>query len=263
LADQLEIITSVSNGTIKRARALRQREEREAQRSFLAEGVRVVEEGLRAGVAPTLLLCTPLALEQTRVNALVQQARQTGCPVRQITDRVMSATSDTVNPSGVLAVFPIRPGVTPTPLDWALVADGLRDPGNLGTILRSAWATRVQLVITTVNTVDLHSPKVVRSAMGAHFHLALHEGRSWPEIRSTLQGMTLLLAKARSGDEYWRVDWRRPTALMIGGEAEGASTEAERMADGFVNIPMDASAESINAAVAASILLFEAARQRQ
>lgn len=263
MADQLETITSVSNETIKRARALRQREEREKQLSFLAEGVRVVEEGLRSGVVPTLLLCTPTALQQSRVDALVQQARQMGSAVRQVNDRVMSAVSDTVNPSGVLAVFPIRPAPVPVPLDWALVADGLRDPGNLGTVLRSAWATRVQLVITTANTVDLHSPKVVRSAMGAHFHLALQEGLSWPEIRSALQGMNLLLAKARCGDVYWKVDWRRPTALVIGGEADGASSEAERTADGFVSIPMDPTAESINAAVAASILLFEAARQRE
>jgi TrmH family RNA methyltransferase len=263
VADQLEIITSVSNETVKRVRALQQREEREQQCSFLAEGVRVVEEGIRAGIAPTMLLCTLSALEQPRVDAIVRQVRQTGCPVRQTTDRVMSAVSDTVNPSGVLAVFPIRQSVVPSPLRWVLVADGLRDPGNLGTVLRSAWATQVQLVLTTANTVDVHSPKVVRSAMGAHFRLALQEGHSWPEIRHTLQGMYILLAKQRSGEAYWGVDWQRPTALVIGGEAEGASSEAERMADGFVHIPMDPTAESINAAVAASILLFEGARQRQ
>ena len=263
MSDQLEIIASVTNETIKRARALQQRSERDERHSFLAEGVRVVEEGLKSGAAPTLLLCTPSAVEQPRVGALVRQARQSGCCVRQTTERVMSAVSDTVNPSGVLAVFPIRPSVVSGPLTWVLVADGLRDPGNLGTILRSAWATRVQLVITTANTVDLHSPKVVRAAMGAHFHLALQEGLSWSEIKHLLQGLNLLVAKPRTGDTYWRVDWQRSTALVIGGEAEGASDEAERLADGFVHIPMDPTAESVNAAVAASILLFEAARQRQ
>ena len=261
MTDQSEIITSVANETIKRVRALQQREAREQQRSFVAEGVRVIEEGIRAGIVPTLLLVTPSALEQPRVDTLVSQARQAGCLVRPTTDRVMTAVSDTVNPSGVLAVFPIRPIVIPSPLHWVLVADGLRDPGNLGTVLRSAWATQVQLVITTANTVDVHSPKVVRSAMGAHFHLVLQEDRSWSEIRSTLQGIHILLAKARSGEAYWGVDWQRPIALVIGGEADGASGEAESMADGFVHIPMDPTAESINAAVAASILLFEKNRQ--
>ncbi len=263
MPEHLEMITSVSNETIRRVRALHQRQERDEQRCFLAEGVRVVEEGLRAGIAPTLLLCTPSALAQPRIVALVHRARQVGCLVRQTSDRVMAAASDTVNPSGVLAVFPILPSVVPTPLHWVLVADGLRDPGNLGTILRSAWATQVQLVITTANTVDVHSPKVVRAAMGAHFHLALQQERSWPEIRDSLQGINILLAKPRCGEAYWEVDWRRPTALVIGGEAEGASSEAESMADGLVHIPMDPTAESVNAAVAASILLFEAARQRQ
>jgi TrmH family RNA methyltransferase len=261
--DSSDEVTSVGNAKVRSVRALLRRQGREEQRAFVAEGVRVIEEGFRAGVMPSLLFCTPSTLQQPRAKAIVDQARQTGCDVRTVSDRVMAAMAATVTPSGILAVFPIPPVTAPGPLNWILIADGLRDPGNLGTILRSAWATHVQLVITTPSTVDLYGPKVVRAAMGAHFHLALWADQGWPAVEETVRGLNVLLAKPRAGEEYWKVDWRRPTALLIGGEAAGASAEAERFTTGYVNIPMDETTESVNASVAASILLFEAARQRR
>jgi TrmH family RNA methyltransferase len=138
----------------------------------------------------------------------------------------------------------------------------LRDPGNLGTILRSALAARVQLVLTTAGTVDVYSPKVVRAGMGAHFGLNLLVEPPWPAVEEALHGLHVLVATPRQGTPYWQVDWRQPTALLIGGEAEGISAKAEKLATGYAKIPMAERVESLNAAVAASILLFEGARQR-
>ena len=174
----------------------------------------------------------------------------------------MAVMSDTVTPPGILAVLPMSECLIPRPLTWVLVVDRLRDPGNMGTMLRSALAAGVELVITTKGTVDVYSPKVVRAGMGAHFALNLCVEQPWQAIEDSLEGLRVFLAKPRQGSAYWKVDWRQPTALCIGGEAQGASTNAERLATDAVTIPMREGVESLNAAVAASILLFEAARQR-
>ena len=170
------------------------------------------------------------------------------------------ACSDTQSPQGVLLVVPFvqippRPGVV-------LILDQLRDPGNLGTILRSAKAAGVGQVILTPGTVDAYSPKVVRGAMGAHFHLPV-SSLDWPAIAGQLAGREAWLADAASGAAYDEVDWVRPSALIVGGEASGAGQEANSQATGRVTIPMAGQVESLNAAMAATVILFEAARQRR
>jgi len=262
LPDNSSAITSTTNESVKYVRSLHRRRTRYQEGAFIAEGVRAVEEGIRAGTQPAFLFHTPLIADSPRALATVSQAEQQGVRIRAVNEPVMAAMADTVTPSGILAVFPIPQCTIPEPLTWVLVVDGLRDPGNLGTILRSALAARVQLVIATPGTVDAYSPKVVRAAMGAHFRLNLLMDRPWSAIEHTLRGLRVLLAKPQEGDPYWKVDWREPCALLIGGEAEGISTEAEKIASSYVNIPMDPEVESLNAAVAASVLLFEAAHQR-
>jgi len=174
----------------------------------------------------------------------------------------MKAMADTISPQGVLAVVPFVELAPPLSPSLVLVVDRLRDPGNLGTILRSANAAGVEQVILTPKTVDPYNPKVVRGAMGAHFRLPI-KALSWPEIAGALTGVQILLADARAEQAYYQVDWRQPSALIIGGEAQGASQEARELAVTTIAIPMHGRTESLNAAVAASVILFEAARQRQ
>jgi len=191
---------------------------------------------------------------------LLQAFADVGKPGTTVSEEVMRAISDTQTPPGLLAVVPISE--KPPKEGLLLIVDRLRDPGNLGTILRSAWAAGVGQLVTTKGTVDIYSPKVVRGAMGAHFHLSLAPDKGWEEIEPLLEGRQILLAEARGEVAYHEVDWSKPSALIIGGEAEGASEEAKRLAHKRVYIPMPGGAESLNAAVAASIILFEAARQR-
>ena len=256
------MITSTANESVKYVRSLYRRRVRYGERTFVAEGLRTVEEALEAGVQPAFVFHTLAMLDVPRARSLLMQAEQQGVSVKVVSEPVMSVIADTVTPSGILAVLPMPECTIPRPLTWVLVLDSLRDPGNLGTILRSALATGVELVVTTKGTVDVYSPKVVRAGMGAHFRLNLCVDRTWSTIEGLLAGLQVLLAEPRSGLPYWEVNWRQPTALVIGGEAEGAAPEAKRMATGRVMIPMHAEVESLNAAVAASVLLFEAARQR-
>jgi TrmH family RNA methyltransferase len=171
--------------------------------------------------------------------------------------------ADTVHPSGILAVMPMPAQARPRATTLTLIIDQLRDPGNMGTVLRSALAAGVDLVLTTAQSVDVYSPKVVRAAMGAHFRLPMILNQSWTAIRESTRGMNVVLADpAEAGQAYWTLDWRLPMALIIGSEAEGASGDARDLATARVSIPMRGDVESLNAGVAASIILFEAARQR-
>jgi TrmH family RNA methyltransferase len=254
------LITSLANEKVKLARLLHRRRGREKERLFIVEGVRLCEEAWRAGVIPALLFYTPEVAAEERVMRLLEAFADVAKRGMIVSEEVMRAISDTQTPQGLLAVVPISE--KPPGEGLLLIVDRLRDPGNLGTILRSAWAAGVGRVVTTKGTVDIYSPKVVRGAMGAHFHLSLAPDREWKEIEPLLEERQALLADARGQVAYHEVDWTLPSALIIGGEAEGASEEAKRLAHKRAYIPMPGGAESLNAAVAASIILFEAARQQ-
>src|SRR5262249_42024902 len=141
--------------------------------------------------------------------------------------------------------------------------DRVRDPGNAGTILRSADASGVAPTVAFVGSVDAYAPKVVRAAMGAHFRLTILDDVSWDRLLPRLKGRPRVLATASGGIRYDELDWTRDTVLVVGGEAEGAGAEADSLATDRVTIPMAGPTESLNAAMAGTILLFEAARQRR
>ena len=259
------MITSSHNPKIQQVRALlAQRAERESAGAFVVEGVRLCEEAHAAGWQPNLLLFSQqLSLRGRR---LLEELSTTGANVEEIPDHLMDSVAGTETPQGILAVFPFRSIQAPPNLDFVVVLDGLRDPGNLGTILRSAAAAGVQSLLLTPGTADPYAPKVLRSAMGAHFRLPIQLS-GWDEIealrsRSSAAPLKYFLAEAEGGRPCWQTDFRQPLALIIGAEAEGASPSARRLADGLVTIPMPGRSESLNAAMAASILLFEVVRQR-
>lgn len=254
------MIISLANEKVKLTRSLHRRRGREKERLFIAEGVRLCEEISRAGVIPALLFYTSEVAAEKRAKKLLQAFAEVCKRGMEVSEEVMRAISATQTPQGVLAVVPILE--KPPGEGLSLIVDRLRDPGNLGTILRSAWAVGVGQVVTTKGTVDIYSPKVVRGAMGAHFHLSLAPDKEWKEIEPLLEERQVLLADARGEVAYYEVNWNLPVVLIIGGEAEGASEEAKRLAHKRVYIPMPGGAESLNAAVAASIILFEAARQQ-
>ena len=256
------MITSLSNPTIKLVRALQsQRKAREKEQSFVIEGVRLVEDAVRAEAPVTLVLHTDDL--DARGRAALSQLARLGAQVEAVSPKVMAAASDTQTPQGLLAVVPLPHFATRSGhLSFVIILDRLSDPGNLGTILRTADAAGVEAVFLAPGTVDAHNPKVVRAAMGAHFHLPINE-RTWDELAELLTQVEVWLAEAREGKPYDRVDWRAPFALIIGSEAEGPSAAACRFTPKRVHIPMPGRAESLNAAVAAGVLLFEAARQRR
>ena len=254
-------ISSPENPKVKDLRSLHRRSARYGERLFLIEGVRLVEEALQAGIPLQTVLYVPERLEETARGAALRVRLAASLAAFSTTPRILDTVADTVTPQGVVAAVPY-PDLPPHPEGLVLVLDRLRDPGNCGTILRTAEAAGVGLVCFAPGTVDPFSPKVVRAGMGAHFRLPLRAAASWDEIASIVAGRQVLLAAVKAGRPYDAVDWKIPTALIVGGEAEGASEEAHRLATETVSIPMAGAVESLNAAVASGILLFAALRQR-
>ncbi len=259
------MITSSHNPKIQRVRGLMARHKDRAEgRAFVVEGVRLLEEALAAGCQPELVLFTQQLNE--RGQKLLKQLTAGGCEVEEILPSLMDSISGTEAPQGILAVVPfINNNNLPQDMDFVIIADGLRDPGNLGTLLRSAAAAGAQAVLLSPTCADVFAPKVVRAGMGAHFRVALAE-MNWEEMREVIHAqrrrLKVFIAESGSGKPCWQADFRQPMALLIGGEAEGASPEGQSLADEAVTIPMPGGSESLNAAVAASILIFEIIRQR-
>jgi RNA methyltransferase, TrmH family len=255
------MIISAQNPKLKLARSLlgRPKERREAV-AFVAEGVRLVEEALEAGWSFQFVLTGEKL--SARGQALGKRLKTKGIIVEQITDALLGSISETETAQGVIAILDQTSLPIPQTLDFILILDQIRDPGNLGTLLRSAAAAGVQAVFLPPETTDAFAPKVIRAGMGAHFRLPIH-ALPWEQIRSICEssGLKILLADM-DGASCWQSDLRLPLALLIGGEAKGASEQARRLADAKISIPMPGGSESLNAATAGAILLFEVVRQR-
>jgi len=254
------MITSSTNKQIKWVRTLQsKRRARQTDRMFVIEGTRLFEEALLAGRKPHLVLYTPEWGD--RFPQLLGQLRSSQAQIEVVSEAVLAHCSDVETPQGVLAVVPIETTVSPQPPAIALVLDRLADPGNLGAILRTAQAAQVGVVYLTPGNVDVYNPKVVRAGMGAHFRLMIQEAPI-EQIIAYLEDLELWTAEARSGEVYHGIDWRKPVALAIGSEAHGIDPALRGRASGQVHIPIADHSESLNAATAAAIILFEIQRQR-
>jgi TrmH family RNA methyltransferase len=258
------MITSVNNPRIQAIRKLQtQTKARREEQAFVIEGVRLAEEALVGGWESPLVLFTDQLDKRGRVVLDGFNAR--GVLVEQVTEAVMKAVSDTETPQGILVVLTLHTLPIPENTNFVFILDGVRDPGNLGTILRTAAAAGVQAVLLAPGSADAFSPKVVRGGMGAHFRLPIHQP-GWDSIKRILKesrsNLRIYLADSTAGIPYTHVDFRSPVALIVGGESGGAGSESVSLADETVHIPMPGGSESLNAAIAASILMFEVVRQR-
>lgn len=261
---QVSVITSSANPHIKRLRSLAtDKRDRRRERSFLLEGVRLVATALEAGAPLDLVLYAPEQLASTASGrALLAQIEKLPYAYAA-SEQAVAAACETVSPQGVVAAAP-WPELETRPGQLVLILDGVQDPGNVGTLLRTAEAVGASEVICIKGSADLYSPKVVRSAMGAHFFLPLRVDFAWEDVASYLgQRYTIYAADAEAELSYFDVDWSRPSALVVGNEANGLSAAALQHAHSMLSIPMVGRSESLNAAVAGSVIMFEALRQRR
>ncbi|MDQ7820111.1 MAG: RNA methyltransferase [Armatimonadota bacterium] len=257
------VLTSTRHPLVRRIRALAEREAREAEGRLLVEGIRLLEEVLDAGIPIEVLVYDPDAATG-RAAAVLARARQQGARLVPAAPHVVAACSQVETPQGLVAVVH-RPTVDEQALlaspDLLLtVADGVQDPGNLGAIIRAADAAGATGVLVT-GGVDPHHPKVVRASMGSLFHLPV---KAVPpaQARDLLagRGVRVLVADPRGEVEYTEADYSRPVALVVGSEARGPDPAWRDAAETTVRIPLYGRAESLNVALAAGLLLYEARR---
>ena len=256
------MITSSQNPKLKLVRSLmgRAKERREAN-AFVVEGVRLVEEASKAGWEFQFALFSDGLSERGR--ELVDKLSANNIEADEVAGDLLQKLSDTESPQGILAVLDLTPLPIPESLDFVLIPDQIRDPGNLGTLLRTAAATGVQAILLPSETTDIFAPKVVRAGMGGHFWLPIIT-MEWDEIEGVCKGAGLEVFLADMyGQPCWKADFRNPLALIIGGEAEGASEQARQLAKGTISIPISEKVESLNAGVAGAVLMFEVVRQRK
>ncbi len=255
------VIRSPSNAALKYVRSLQRRQKRHAERAFVVEGDRAIEDGLQTGAIPSLLLIRDdrVGDEQDWLRSL--QAR---VPARVVASTLFDGVSDTSTPQGTLAVFPfpdVPAAATRSPL--YVVIDRVRDPGNLGTLLRAAVGAGVTAALLSDETVDPYHPRAVRAGMGAHFRLPIEA--LTPDTWANLEAACALRAVAAADGlvPYEGLDWTQPAALILGSEADGVTADAASLATTSVRIPLLGGLESLNVGVAGAVILFEAARQRR
>jgi RNA methyltransferase, TrmH family len=259
------MITSKKNPRIQFIRSLLQdRKIRDDSGQFIIEGVRLVEEAAADQSSIQEIFYTQSLSE--RGNTLLEHLQTAKIPIEEVDENIFLSLMDTSTSQGIAAICKKTDKEIPDNMDFVIIADQLRDPGNMGTLLRTAAAAGAQAVFTTPGSVDLYSPKVVRSAMGAHFHIFCAE-LDWERLQdikenNTFQGITSYVAAADAQSVYWNCDFTQPALIIIGNEADGASDNAFHLADHRVSIPMPGDFESLNAAVAAGIIIFEIVRQR-
>jgi TrmH family RNA methyltransferase len=228
--------------------------------AFIAEGIRLVEEAVNTNW-PIDFLLYDQTLSGRGLNLIRDLQSQSYIDISEVSPHLMAAISDTETPQGILAVLKIGHLPLPKSPTFVVLADQIRDPGNLGTLLRTTEAAGGDAVLLSPGTVDAYSPKVVRAGMGAHFHLPIRN-LSWKEIEYYLANIPIFLAESEGGLPLWEADLTQPCALLIGGEAFGASAQGNMLATQIITIPMRGRAESLNAAVAAGILIGEVLHQR-
>jgi TrmH family RNA methyltransferase len=273
------MITSGSNQHIALLRALHTSKGRAEHGAFLIEGPHLLEAALDARIIPPLIVYDPAHLERTptgrRLLGRIEEAHASGAQTFDAAPAAIERAGDTRTPQGVVASV-AQSDLAPERLraqrrgrmrPILLVLDAISDPGNLGTILRSALAADVDEVLLAPGCADPYAPKVVRAGSGAHFHLPVRADLTWRAMGGLLGGapaiQQTLLTEAEAHTPYDSLDLTQRTALIVGNEAHGASPEAARLATARISIPMWNKVESLNAAIAASVVLFEAARQRR
>jgi TrmH family RNA methyltransferase len=274
----MTVITSPANPRIAKLQTLHTTRGRKKSGLFLMEGPHLLEALLNANLLPAEVYYQPDLLRRTHEGAaLLERIVHSSLAPQQlieVSERVIEVLGEAQTSQGIVSVLPLnaldlkqieqRRGPAYRPC--LLILDDMADPGNMGTILRTALAADVAAVLHTPNCVDYYSPKVVRAAAGAHISLPVEADLSWEAITARVDAhcngsLRVLLAEASGTAIYYEQDLTRPFALIIGNEAHGPSQEARMLATQLLRIPLANSVESLNAAMAAGIILYEAVRQ--
>lgn len=260
-------ITSASNPTIKMIRSLYRRKQRWTKKLFLIEGIKIVEECIDINHPIENIVYSDDLFSAQGGEALFNRIKHDRRLIN-IPSKLYREISDTETPQGILAVvkFEINSITNASIGDnpFILLLDKVKDPGNMGTIIRTADAFGIDGIIVTDGCVDVYNPKVVRATMGSIFRVPIYNETNGAEIIKKLKdkGMTIYSTSLEESRYIQNVDFNKSCVLIIGNESRGVSSDIIALADRLIKIPMLGGAESLNAAIASSIIMYEAIRQR-
>lgn len=256
------MLTSLQNPLVKQIRKLHRAKERRQEQLFLLEGTHLIEAVCRTD-RPLVTLCHTLEWQVAHPQ-LWQQSSQQSDRVEQVSSEVLRSMATTVEPDGVIAV--LARSTTPQPRfsSLGLVLETVQDPGNLGTIIRTAAAAGAEGLLLSADSVDLDHPKVLRASAGQWFQLPMATS---PNLKVEIQtyqsqGMQVIATLPTATQTHWETDLCQPTLVLLGNEGAGLSAELAALADRQVTIPLSPGVESLNLAIAAALILYEAKRQR-
>ena len=255
------ILTSIKNPLIKQIRKLHRSKERHKQNLLLIEGTNLIEAACQADYKLDTVFFTERWREnhQSLCRGIASQFN-----TQAVSLEVLKAIATTVNPDGVVAIAP-RPAIAKSASihKLGIALERLQDPGNLGTIIRTAAATEVDSLWLSSDSVDFYSPKVLRASTGSWFSVPVTTNQNLRQLAMEQQqrGVQIIATTSRSTQTYWELDFSRPSLLLLGNEGAGLPTELIDLADEVVTIPVAERVESLNVATAAALLLYEARRQ--
>jgi RNA methyltransferase, TrmH family len=254
----------MNQNEIKKVSSLTQGKYRKEYGLFLAEGIHVVEELLKSSWAIQLLVVSHEAADSGNLKSLIDATTRRRVKVEAVTRIIFDKLTTTDTPQGILAVAKLPPN-DPGRLisqNRILIADGVSDPGNLGTMIRTAAAFGFGGFVTTPGSADIFNPKTVRATQGALFHLVVANHLSYEDIASKLKMSHRIYAlSAEATADLQSVKPAVKSALVVGAEISGVSREILKIADQIIRIPMSGPVESLNAAVAAGIAMYEFVRR--
>lgn len=260
-------VTSLANPVVKHIRSLYLRKGRERAKMAVLEGTRLIQDGIARGVRFGEALCSESFYQSESGSMLICELSAKGAEVILVPDSLIERISDTETPQGIIASIAIEePSISEVFFDLSrlfLILDGVQDPGNVGTLIRTGAAAGVGCVILTKGCADVYNPKTLRSTMGAVFAVPVIERVEPRDVIDHIKtaGVNLVVADGEGETDYCDPWYTGKTCLVIGNEAHGVSDVFLDVADVRVKIPMMNDVESLNAAVAGSILLYEAYRQ--
>jgi RNA methyltransferase, TrmH family len=263
----IETITSFANATVKQLRALHDKKNRQSEGLFLAEGLRILTEALEAGQAPQILAFGPTARNHPLVRQLIEAALAQQGKVIEVSDEILAKIARKDNPHMVLGAYPLQSLALEALIlsrpELVIALEGLKDPGNLGTILRTGDAVGASAIILLDDCCDPFSTEAVRASMGALFTQKLAHTR-WPQFQSWIKAQKMQLVGAYLHDDtqdYQALRYKRPTCLLIGNEQSGLPEAYAMACDALVKMPMYGKADSLNAAMATGVLAYEVRNQ--
>lgn len=255
------MITSKDNQLVKYIKSLSQKKYRDINHEYIVEGLKMVKEAIENNEPiQTLIICEEL-IQKSEIIALKELLSD---KTEYVSKPVFETITDTKTPQGVLAVIKEKSENNLEYSNIIFALDDLQDPGNLGTIIRTLDSAGYKDLILSKDTADPYNPKVVRSTMGAIFRLQLHKNLDFIKELQDLKskGYKIVVTALDTEKYYYDLNFKEKLVIIIGNESKGVSSEVQKLADKKIKIPMLGKTESLNAAVATSIIAYEGVRQK-